>query len=232
MDIKYSNNKYWPIGNEKLRHIPQGEPFICMFSGGKDSSLALSMACQFGKAVALIHCMNNEIHKSIFHMQSEALVEAQALTMNIPIFYYYKHWTSWVNLVRIYRAYKNQGVKFVVFGDLFREDNAKLQATLCQSAGLIPCMPLWLLPHEKILQEIENRKIISIITVIESSHISNYWLGKVFDRTVYENFTKLDVDPFGEYGEYHTTTVDADIFKTPIKYKLNKINEKQIYLQL
>lgn len=72
---------------EDINKIPKGEPFICMFSGGKDCMLALSVACETGIPSALIHSMYAEEEEavSILHMQKQSLIERQAELMNIPL---------------------------------------------------------------------------------------------------------------------------------------------------
>jgi len=224
-------NINWPIEKEKLRKMPIGEPFICMFSGGKDSGLALSMTINKGKPIALVHYIDENSKESIFHKQKCEIIEAQATALNLPVVYQYnKWWVKWNKIVKMYMEYKKQGVKYVVFGDLVSEDNAKTQVTLCQSAGLIPCMPLWLLPYEILLDEIKERNIKSIITIINDPLIESKWLGKVFDRQAYECFKELGIDPFGENGEFHTTLVDADCFKSPLNYKIIANDSKKIVI--
>ena len=52
--------------------MPLGEPFICSFSGGKDSVLALSLASEKGNAKGLIHWSNNLQVRPLF-MNSQFL---------------------------------------------------------------------------------------------------------------------------------------------------------------
>lgn len=73
-----------------LKLIPKDKPFICLFSGGKDCALALSMACQKATPVALITCIDQE--ESLFHAHDKKLVELQSKAMNIPVMYYNNHW--------------------------------------------------------------------------------------------------------------------------------------------
>ena len=218
------------IDDSTLQSIPKNKPFISLFSGGKDSGLALSMACEVAQPMALIHCMDDE--RSIHHIQSKETIEQQASSLNIPVVFYNNHWTKWPKLIKLFQHYKQKGAEFVVYGDLFREDNAQLQITLCRSAGLIPCMPLWHIPYEILLNEMETRNITSIITVIKSSHIELHWLGKVFNRYAYENFSNLEIDAFGEYGEFHTTLINADIFKYPLKYQTREDDNGIINLEI
>ena len=81
-----------PIDDSTLRSIPKIKPFISLFSGGKDSGLALSMACEIAQPMALIHCMEDE--QSIHHKQSKEIIGQQASSLNIPLVFHDKHWTK------------------------------------------------------------------------------------------------------------------------------------------
>ena len=226
-------NRNWPIEIKKLRNLPlAGEPFICLFSGGKDCGMALSMAMQSGNAVALIHYIDED-NVSSFHLQKREVIEAQSASLNIPVVYLYDNWwNKWNKLVKIFMEYEKQGVKYVVFGDLTENSNVKHQVTLCQSANIRPCLPLLSLPYEFLIDEIGKRNIKSVISTISHSLIENKWLGKVFDREVYGYFLKLGLDPFGESGEFHTTLVDADCFKYPLNYKITESNGEKIIIKI
>ena len=216
----------------KLRNIPFNESFICMFSGGKDCGFALSMALQKSKAVALIHCLDKDNHTSLFHEQTEDIVQAQANAFNIPIVYKnYKWWVRWDKIVKMYKEYKENGVKYVVFGDLRAEGNVDTQIKLCKSAGLIPCIPLYFLPYDYLINEMEKRNIQSIITTITHPSIGSEWLGRFFDRQAYEHFKQIGVDPFGENGEFHTTLINADFFNKPFQYDILDNNGKKITIR-
>lgn len=202
---------------EILTKIPDKEPFICLYSGGKDSGLALAMACQRAKPVALITCVDKE--ETLFHGQNNVLTNMQGERMRIPIKYFNDHWKSGIKLARIYRYYKEQGVTTVVFGDLWDIKNANHKIQICKAAGMKACMPLWGLPYDELIEKINEYRVKSVITTIRSALISKQWLGSVFDRNAYEHFKNIGIDAFGENGEFHTTLVDSNIFSSPIKYK-------------
>ena len=107
------------------------------------------------------------------------------------------------------------------------ESSARLEAALSIGAGLNIKLPLWKRNYDKVICEYEERKIQSIITYIaKSSNIDiSEWLGKEYNREAYNYFKKLGIDPFGEYGEFHTTVVNADFFVHGLEYSLGDIEE-------
>jgi predicted phosphoadenosine phosphosulfate sulfurtransferase len=43
------------INDQELREFGDNAPFVCLFSGGKDSGLAISIAQDFARPMALIY---------------------------------------------------------------------------------------------------------------------------------------------------------------------------------
>lgn len=213
--------------------MPLGEPFICSFSGGKDSVLALSLASEKGNAKGLIHWSNKLTSTSTFHEQSISIVKQQALNLDLPLTI-----TSFspkehrLELLKIYEDFASQGIKSIVFGDIYLMDSVKLQSILCKKAGLIPRYPLWERNYADLMRNINKHEIILIISRINIEKLDSKWLGVAFNQEVYQEFMKLDIDPFGENGEFHTTVVDGKIFKNPLKYSINTTENTSINLSI
>lgn len=218
------NNEYWPLPPEKLREIPHGEKFVCMFSGGKDCGLALSLALENGILCELLHCAPKDASCSLWHQQSLSVAQEQARLIGTPLrIIPYSAWFNYTKLVRLYHYYLKQGITSVVFGDLYDEKQAKLQTALCLSAGLIPRMPLWQRSYNELLELKKQHSLSCIITCLESDKLETYWLGKVFNYDAYQYFTELGIDAMGEQGEFHTTLVNARYFHHPLRYQLGEI---------
>lgn len=203
--------------------MPDGEPFICSFSGGKDSVIALSMASQKGEARGLINWFDRKQKKSVFHNQDLRLIQIQAECVKLPL--YTTEFTPWshrVDLINVYKKFAEQGIKSIIFGDIFLADSAKLQSILCKKAGLIPRFPLWEKDMNQLLGEMQRRKIRTIISRVNTAYLGEEWLGKEYDKDLYDLFNEMGIDPFGERGEFHTTVIDADIFKEPLSERLKE----------
>lgn len=203
--------------------MPKDEPFICSFSGGKDSSIALSMALERGTAKGLIHWYDKEKNSSIFHSQDFSVISCQAyrigLSLNIT---YYTPWKHRLELLRAYQKIASEGVKSIIFGDINLCDSVKFQNIICEKAGLVPRYPLWGKDYDWLFAEMKKRRIKPVITRVNTSMLGERFLGKTFDSDIYKQLKELDVDPFGEKGEYHTTVVDADFYTQPLEYTLGK----------
>lgn len=222
----------WIIDHSVSRHVPKGEPFICLFSSGKDSICALSVACMDGGIpVSLIYCNSDEdiLDDYIFHWQSKRNVLLQSEMMNIPLEYHEGLWYTWPKTAKKFCGW----VKYVVFGDLYLEENFRIQRRLCERIGMIPCFPLWDLSFASLMDKFEQFNIETIITAIDpKSKVPSSWLGKRFDHTAYEYFNSIHIDPFGENGEYHTFVVNCCLFKRRLQYRLGAPKKQYITLDV
>lgn len=218
MDIKYN----------EINQIPLGEPFICLFSGGKDSGLALSIAAERGKALAVILSADLNSHTSFYHRQPINVIEKQAQAMGLQLelidstprssLFAYK-------LVRIMKKYAAMGVKTLIAGTTHDKEAVELCQNICNVVGYTFRCPLWQMPYEKVICKIEEKNIQTIITLVNVEKLSTDWLGKYYDRFAYESFAKLGIHPLGEWDEFHTTLVNMDIFNQPLRYKyINREN--------
>ncbi len=209
----------WPIAASELRTLGQGERFICLFSGGKDSGLALLTAMEVGHPTALVQCITLQPQRSYYHNQPIEVAQEQARALGLPL--HVSHATPWnqpSEMIALYRTFAGQGVQSVVFGDLYLERNARWQAALCQEAGLTPRMPLWQLDPEFLLQEMQRRKMHSVITWVDPEKLPSYWIGKRYDDTAFRSFVQAGIDPLGENGEFHTTLLYCDRFSHPLDF--------------
>lgn len=211
--------------------MPSGEPFVCSFSGGKDSVLALCRANDRGEARGLLTWYDEEQQGSVFHHQSIKIIQTQAESMGLPlIISKFTPWSHRLELIEQYKDFAAQGIKSIIFGDIYLQDSAKMQSILCKKAGLIPRFPLWGESIETLFRDLEERKIRTIISRVNTAYLDEKWLGKEYDQNTFNAFKEIDIDSFGEKGEFHTTVIDADIFKNSIDVMKEKEDGAEINL--
>lgn len=200
--------------------ITHGANFLCMYSGGKDSGLAMAVALEHGgKISGLIHLLENG--DSLYHRQSISVIKAQAQAIGTQLYYMpYKWWNNWDRAEADLRQLQKIGAQNIVFGDIRLKYIFLGDIPLCERSGYGACFPIGGVPYDELMKLIEKHRIKSIITTINHPIISRDLLGTYFSREVYEYLKDLDVDPFGELDEFHTTLVDADFFVAPLQYSL------------
>ena len=199
------------------RTIPRGARFACMFSGGKDSGLALAKALEFGECAALVHIADGGV--SLYHGQSRDVFDAQSRAIGVPVEYIdFKWWRDESRAAALMARLKKRGVDMMVFGDLRAKYFAKGHAPMCERAGVRVCAPVCNFEYDCLMDDIERFEIKSIVTRINDSRIDTRWLGTPFSREMYHQFVGLGIDPFGELDEFHTTLVDASFFRNKLRY--------------
>ena len=204
---------------EMLKIVPKNKKGVCLYSGGKDSGLALSIACENAEIVALINCCEKK--HPMFHQHNIDLMELQSQSLGIPMIYSEGHWKESNEIEEILKEYKNKGIEFVVFGDICSVKNANRKIKLCHTVGLKPCMPLWNETYEWLYSEMKKRNLKCLLSSVRP--IIKDYVGRILDDEIYEKFENTDMNPFGEMGEFHSTLIDLDIFKFPIQYEIKSI---------
>ena len=202
------------IDIEELRRVPSGEPFVFLYSGGKDSALALALACQHSKPYALIHSAD-VANISYNHNCNADEIQAQATAMGIPLVIINQNPKSnefLHKLIVLLKEYARKGVKSMVTGTLYDLPSYEFISKVAKIAGVKLCCPLWALSNDEVLDGIESFGIESIICAIESDKIPNEWLGRLYNRETYNEFVKIGIEPFGENGEFHTTLVRSNMY--------------------
>lgn len=202
-----------------LTEIPKNKKGVALYSGGKDSGLALSIACESAEIVALINCCEQK--HPMFHQHDTDLMELQSQSLKIPIVYSNGHWKESTEIEGLLKKYKSQRVEFVVFGDICSIKNANRKIKLCKDVGLIPCMPLWNKTYDWLFEEMKKRNLKCLLSSVRPQ-IKDF-VGKILDDEIYEKFKKMEINSFGEMGEFHSTLLDLDIFEFPIKYEIKSV---------
>jgi uncharacterized protein (TIGR00290 family) len=191
------------------------------WSGGKDSAFALYLAKQQGHEVVNILTMMMSEEKSIFHLIRSAILDAHADAMGISLIKKqvgndaYEH-----NFKEVLAELKVKGVEGLVTGDICEVvgHEADWLNRVCGEMGLKPIRPLWLGDTKQIFLDYINAGFKAIAVRVNLSKLGEEWLGRVLDRSFYDEILKLDsIDPCGERGEYHTVVTDGPYFKKKIE---------------
>ena len=214
------------INDEALRAFPDDSPFVCLFSGGKDSGLAISMASDYSKPMALIYYMDFN-DKTYVHNRRLANINQQARAMEIPLETYEggrKTVRDLHKFAKTLKKYADMGAKYLVSGSIYDILAYKINSKLAGILNMEFKSPLWKLPNEEIMQQIEKRNIKSVITCI-TELLPHEMLGQIFDRNIYNEIRKMGIDPLCDSCEYDTTLVDSDCFKKKVYYKSLESND-------
>lgn len=197
-------------------------PFFCSWSGGKDSSLALYYAIQDGgKPRALFTTLVEEGDKTRSHGLPLELLHAQSAALGIPLVARATTWESYTDVfVSAVKQFKEEGIKAGVFGDIDLEEHREWVEKTCDSAGVLPFLPLWKKPRRQLLRELLEVGFKATIIAVKDGVLDRSFLGRTLDAELIGSIERLGVDPMGEEGEFHTVVTDGPIFSFPISLEM------------
>lgn len=195
---------------------------LLFWSSGKDSALALHRSQTRYEIISLVTTVNRPEYQVAVHRVPEQLLNEQARSCGLPI----------CKLIipqpcsnEIYERiiidslcdWKEKGVSYVIFGDLFLKDIKDYRETLLDRAGLRGVFPLWQNDTTKLANEIISLGFKALIVCVDKQVLNTNQVGREYDRNFIQSLPK-DTDPCGENGEFHTFVYDAPYFKRAISF--------------
>ena len=214
---------------------------VVHWSGGKDCCTALHKVIEQGHEVAhLLTYVYMEPY--IFH--SLRIMDLQSKALGIPhIKIKIKSkipQDRYDQILGVHaRLHKEEGIEAIVTGDIDNVHHKRVWKDACKMLDMKLIMPLWDRrfffmpgnPYRKRVLDMElSLGMKPILSCIDLQYFGEEWLGRVFDRACVEDMKPLvgrpgvGVDATGEPGEFHSTVLDAPLFKESIK--ITKFSKK------
>jgi uncharacterized protein (TIGR00290 family) len=215
-----------------VRQVPEPTPVVMSWSGGKDSALALHELKNDPRydVVALMTSVSEEFRRISHHGVREELLEAQAEAIGIPLTKIYLPSSSTVPCTnevyeeimgRVMKDFKSRGVYTVGFGDLFLEDLRAWRENNLAGEGMTGVFPIWKRDTRQLARQIIAMGFQSILSCVEGK-VGPGFAGRAYDERLLEDLP-AEVDPCGEYGEFHSFVYDGPSFRQPVAVELGEI---------
>jgi len=191
-----------------------------MWSGGKDSALALDRARRAGVEVArLISFYDSETRRVRFHATRLEMLQAQARAIGIKLHTVPTTWSDMeANLLRELGSLSAQGFAGVVLGDIHLADVRSWYERRVTAAGLEHVEPIWGEPPQALLDEFISSGGRAVLTCVELAKLDESWLGRTTDAAFASEIVKTGVDACGENGEYHSFAFAGPVFRQPVRW--------------
>ncbi|MGH7765054.1 MAG: diphthine--ammonia ligase [Candidatus Dormibacteraceae bacterium] len=192
-----------------------------MWSGGKDSALALNRSIASGiRVTRLINFYDADTGRVRFHATRVAMVEAQAAALGIELRAIPSSWREMperlaAELVRL----RGEDFEGVVFGDIHLVDVRAWYEDRVRAAGLNHVEPIWGEPPAALLREFVDGGGRAVITCVDLARLGPHWLGRIIDENFVEQIAHAGVDPCGENGEYHSFAFGGPSFHRPVGWR-------------
>jgi len=196
-----------------------------LFSGGKDSMLALHMAAEKEEIACLITLRSKNPESYMFHTPNIDLTTLQAQALNLTLVMKATEGRKEEELADLEQAIlysKEQlGIEGVVTGAVESVYQAERVQRICQSLDLWCFNPLWKKNQQMLLGELLEKHFKVVISGIFAYPLDETWLGKEIDGEIVSRLLALQrefgISPSGEGGEIETSVLDAPLFKKRIE---------------
>jgi diphthine-ammonia ligase len=205
-----------------------------LFSGGKDSTLALHKAVEKEEVVCLITLKSKNPESYMFHTPNIHLTSLQAEALALPLILQVTEGNKEAELADLQKAIieakKQYGVEGVVSGAVESVYQAKRVQRICSRLDLWCFNPLWKINQRQLLEELLKKRFQTLISGIFAYPLDASWLGQEIDAEMVDKLVflqrKFGISPSGEGGEIETTVLDAPLFKSKIEIIRSEIDAK------
>jgi len=196
-----------------------------LFSGGKDSTLALHYAQEKEEVACLITLLSENKESYMFHTPNIDITALQAQALGLPQISKTTRGEKEKELSNLEEAIAEAAKKFriegVVTGALESVYQAERVQRICNKQGLWCFNPLWKHDQRALLEELLEKRFKVVISGVFAYPLDEKWLGKEIDAqlisTLVDLQLKYSISPSGEGGEIETTVLDAPLFKKKIE---------------
>ncbi len=219
----------------------QSNKAAVLFSGGKDSCLALYKAKKGGYDVRyLLSVLPVSEDAYMFHKPDLRLLNKQVKSLGILLLTE----KSAIGKKQELRALKKllkkvKGkVKYIITGGIASQYQSKNIEKICRKLKLEIKSPLWHLSGKEIWQECLDNNFKIIISKISTEGLSEGWLGKIIDLSLFKQLGSLSkkykFDLTGEGGDFETIVINMPFFKEKIKIggKIVKDGEYRYFFKI
>jgi diphthine-ammonia ligase len=196
-----------------------------LFSGGKDSTLALHKAAEKNEIVCLITLVSENKESYMFHTPNIEVTALQAEALRLPLIKKKTAGKPEEELKdleeAIAQAVKRFKIEGVVTGAVESVYQAARIQRICNRLDIWCFNPLWKRNQKALLEEIVAKGFNAVISGVFAYPLDKSWLGKQIDEDLIEKLVALSkeygLSPSGEGGEIETTVLDAPLFKKKIE---------------
>jgi uncharacterized protein (TIGR00290 family) len=202
------------------------------WSSGKDSAYALCEARAAGLAdvVGALTTFSEVYDRVAMHGVRASLLDRQIAALGLPSL---KVMLPTPCSNEIYEArfaeaceeLKRQGIRHLVFGDLYLEDIRAYRERQLAALGMTPIFPLWRRPTGALARAMIASGLVAHLVCVDPRRLGREFAGRRFDATLLDQLPP-GVDPCGENGEFHTAVTAGPMFAAPIPVRLGEVVER------
>lgn len=203
-----------------------------LFSGGKDSVLAVHRCVEAGHTVtALVHVVPQRPEDSrLYHLPNAAVPAEQAASMGIPFIQVFSSEGAEKEIIPLQEVLRNlkktQKVEAVISGAVGSTYQSTRFEKMADELGLECLHPLWQIDPAVLWKELLSKKFDVRMAAVSAQGLNAEWLGKKITtkevKALFDLSKKFGMHPAGEGGEFETVVLDAPLFRHQLLVKKAK----------
>jgi uncharacterized protein (TIGR00290 family) len=209
--------------------MPDPEPILFCWSGGKDSAMALHTLVQRNdlQVAALLTTVTEGYERISMHGVRRELLQRQAESIGLPLHEVRipPHCVNTIYEARMEQALRvhlDQGVCKVAFGDIFLEDLRAYREKNLARIGMTAIFPIWKRDTRELVRSFQANRFRAVAVCIDPKILAPSFAGRELDDSFFRDLPS-QADPCGENGEFHTFVFDGPIFKSPIPVRTGEV---------
>ena len=188
-----------------------------LFSGGKDSVFAISIAQQWGWEISHLVTLEPKQKDSwMFHSMNIHLTNQLADALTIPLIKKPTSGEKEVELDELKAILKNLPIDGVISGAIASEYQRTRIEQICHDLGIKSFTPLWHKNQELLLRDQIKAGFSIVIVGVFAHGFDESWLGRPLNEQTIPDILKLhqnyQINVAGEGGEFETLVLDGPIF--------------------
>jgi ABC transporter with metal-binding/Fe-S-binding domain ATP-binding protein len=193
----------------------------CLYSGGKDSTLALHKAMRSGiKIDLLVTFLSRNKESYMFHYPNARLTSLQAEALGIRQVFVETEGVKEEELKDLSAALEDNGVGLLVTGATYSRYQADRIKRITERLGIDNVAPLWKIDPIEELGEIAS-EFNAIITAVAAEGLDDSFLGERIDKRMIGKLSELNrrygINLLFEGGEAESFVLDAPLFRKSVR---------------
>lgn len=209
--------------------MPEPEPILFCWSGGKDSAMALHALFQQQqfRTAALLTTVTEGYERISMHGVRRELLQLQAESIGLPL-HEVRIPQRCLNAIyearmeQALRSFYDQGVRKVAFGDIFLEDLRAYREQNLARIGMTALFPLWKRDTRELIRFFHAQRFRAMAICVDPKVVHPSFAGRELDESFFRDLPP-GADPCGENGEFHTFVFDGPIFRRPILLRTGEV---------
>ncbi len=196
--------------------------FAALFSGGKDSSLALWKAQSFGLEVDfLVTVFPKRDDSYMFHKPNLHLVPKLAESLEIELVKISTKGEKEKELMDLREGLKKLEIDGIITGAVASNYQMERIVNISRDLSLDVFAPLWKMEQSELLEDLLKNNFKSIIVSVSARGLNKEWLGKTIDEKCVQELKNLQseygLNISGEGGEYESFVIKAPNYEQDFK---------------